>query len=167
MLVSLSGFSIEAQLPGKTEKVNIKADRGSFKQTENLIELFDNVTVTDKKMTITSDKMTIELLTRDLSKKDGQKGQSRKAKTINAVGHVIIKDEKMTAFGDRGKYEVAKKTLYLTGDARIEQRDPKSGNVNIYRGRVIIYNTETKQVDIKGMVADVNKSKEEKPEKEK
>ena len=158
LFISINIFAMEAEIPGGSNKVKIKADRGSFKQKENMIELFDNVSAVDEKMTITCEKMTVELLVKGAAESEAR---SRKARTITAEKNVIIKDEKMTAYGDRGKYEVAKKTLYLTGNARIEQRDSKTGSVNVYRGRVIIYNTETRQIDIKGMNADVAKEGKE------
>ena len=160
MIVCSQVFAIEATVPGTKNKVNVKADRGSFKQKENRIELYDNVEAVDDKMIVNCDEMTINLL----AKPKGSEGQgtSRKAKNLIAEKNVIIRDEGMKATGDRAVYKVAEKKLYLTGNAVVEQRDLKTGKVNVYKATRIIYHKDTKQIDFENLNADMDKPKEEK-----
>ena len=155
ILCSIQAFSLDAEIAGESDKVNIKSDSGSFKQKENLIVLTGNVEVVDKKMTVTSDKMTIKLAAKKIK---GQSDHSRKAEVIIAEDNIIIKDEKMTATSDRARYVVAQKRLYLTGNPVVRQRDNKTGKFNIYRGSRIVYYTDTKQIDFENLDVDANKS---------
>jgi lipopolysaccharide transport protein LptA len=146
LLFSYQLQALEATVPNGKNKVKIKAVRGTFDQKNNIIKLREDVFVDDNKMTINCQFMDITLEEKKKSK-EGSASSSKKAKFILAEKKVVIKDEKMTATGERAEYYVALKKLVLTGNPKIVILDPDTGERSNYSGNKIIYCTDTKVIE--------------------
>jgi lipopolysaccharide transport protein LptA len=150
-------YALEATVPSENNKVKIKADRGKFDQRNNLIQLRENVYIDDQKMIVTCQSMDITLEEKllDPKQKESQQTVSKKAKFILAEEKVTIKDENMTATGERAEYFVKDKKIRLTGNPQVIQYDSVTRKKNVFKGSVIIYYTESGLIEFEDLKADV------------
>ena len=150
-------YALEATVPSEKNKVKIKADRGKFDQKNNLIQLRENVYIDDQKMIITCQSMDITLEEKIIApkEKESQQRVSKKAKFILAEEKVTIKDENMTATGERAEYTIKEEKIRLTGNPQVVQYDPVTRKKNVFKGNVIIYYIESGVIEFEALDADV------------
>jgi lipopolysaccharide export system protein LptA len=95
-----------------TNSTVITSTRLNYDQQKQIAVFEDKVVVTDPRVKITADKLTVFFVE--------EKDRKIKPKAIEAEGSVVIREGDKTATGEKARYEIEEGKFVLTGNPRVQ-----------------------------------------------